>query len=228
MDFLKSTAKREALYSAVYLVLGIFFVVKPDTAFSTIGNLMAVLALIIGVIHICLYFTKKNFEGTQRNGLAIGVLLSVVAIYLMLKPEFLVSIVGTIIGFMVIVAGVTQFQNAVDLLHFKNKLWPFMLLSSAILIILGIIALVNPFGAAETFMFATGIFITISAVIKLISLLILYRGSKGLDQIIKKAKKEKNAVDVTDESKVVDENNDDKADKKDEDKKEEVEYTDAV
>ena len=232
MEFLKSTAKRDALYAALYLVLGIFFVIKPDTAFSTIGNLMAILMLIIGIIHICMYFSKKNFEGEQKNGLALGVVLSVLAIYLMLKPDFLVSIVGFVIGFMVIIAGIFQFQNAVDLLHFKNRLWPFMLISSAVLTIMGIVALVNPFKTTETFMFATGIFITISAVIKLISLLILYRGSKGLDKVVKKAKAEKKAVDVTDTSVVVDDDKkeDKKDDKKDDEeaKTEEIVFTDEI
>ncbi len=234
MEFLKSTAKREALYSGLYLVLGIFFVIRPETAFSTIGKVMAILMLIIGVIYICLYSTKKNFEGIQRNGLAVGIILSVLAIYLMLKPDFLVSIVGFVIGFMVIIAGVTQFQNAVDLLHFKNKLWPFMLISSAILIILGIVALVNPFTATETFMFATGIFITVSAVVKLVSLLILYRGSKGLDKIVKKAKKEANADVVTatekdeKDEKVKTEDSEKKDDDKDKDKDEEIVYSDKI
>jgi hypothetical protein len=93
---------------------------------------------------------------------------------------------------------------------------------------MGIVALVNPFKTTETFMFATGIFITIAAVVKLISLLILYRGSKGLDKVIKKEKADKNAVDVTEASVVVDA--DKKEDKKDdkEDSKEEIVFTNEV
>ena len=215
MEFLKSNAKREALFVVLYMALGIFFVVRPGTTFRVIGNVIAILMLIIGIIHICLYFTKKNFEGIQKNGLVTGIILSIVSIYLLLKPEFLESLVGFIIGFMILLAGVTQLQNAVDLFYFKNKAWPFMLVTAAILIILGIIALVNPFSATETFVEATGVFVIISAIFKLISILILYIGAKSVDKALDEAAKEAGAVDVTETSVVEDEP--EKAETKDED-----------
>lgn len=180
MDFLKSTAKREILFSILYLLLGIYFVMFPGVAFLTLGRVFSIILLIAGIIAICAYFSEKNFAGIQKNGLTYGLILSVLAVYFLIRPSFISTLVGFIIGFMIIVAGITQLQNAIDLLHFKEKNWPFMLVSAGILIILGIIALVDPFQTDRTLILAAGIFIIVSAIIKIISMVMLFSGARSV------------------------------------------------
>ncbi len=210
MDFLKSTAKREIFFGVVYLLLGIYFVLSPSSAFTTIGVVFSIVLLIIGIINICSYFTEKNFMGIQKNSLAYGLVLSILSIYFLIKPAFIASLIGFIIGFMIIIAGITQLQNAIDLLHFKEKNWIFMLISAGILIILGIIALINPFKTDKALIFTAGIFIIISAAIKLVSIFMLLWGARS----VKKA-----ATDDDDEV-IVDAAKDDAEDKAEEIKEE--------
>ncbi|MCR5650098.1 MAG: DUF308 domain-containing protein [Lachnospiraceae bacterium] len=220
MDFLKSTAKREIFFAILYLALGIFFVMMPGLAFITIGRVFSIAILIIGIISICNYFSEKNFIGEQKNGLTYGLVLSILAIYFMIRPDFISTLIGVIIGFMIIVAGITQLQNAIDLLHFKEKNWLFMLISSGILIILGIISLINPFDTDRTLIFATGVFIIISAAVKLISTFMLLMGARS----VKKADSD-DIVDaeeavVTDADETSAENTEENAESKTEDKEE--------
>ena len=215
MDFLKSTAKREILFSVLYLLLGIYFVMFPGVAFVTLGRVFSIILLMVGIFSICAYFSDKNFEGIQKNGLAYGLILSVLAVYFLIKPSFIATLVGFIIGFMIIVAGVTQLQNAIDLLHFKEKNWLFMLISAGRLIILGLVSLINPFGTDRSLIFATGVFIIISAVVKIISMIMLLSGARS----VKKA-----GEDVVDAGEVIvtdaaDESDSSKEESKEEDKK---------
>ncbi|MBR5376318.1 MAG: DUF308 domain-containing protein [Lachnospiraceae bacterium] len=180
MDFLKSTAKREILFSALYLLLGIYFVLFPGAAFVTIGRVFAIVLLMVGVVNICSYFSEKNFIGVQKNGLAYGLIMAILAVYFLIRPSFISTLVGFIIGFLIIIAGITQLQNAIDLLHFKEKNWPFMLISAGILVILGLIALINPFSTDRTLIFVTGIFIIISAAVKLVSTLMMLIGARSV------------------------------------------------
>ncbi len=182
MDFLKSTAKREIFFGVIYLLIGIFFVLRPDTAFSTIGNIFSIIILIVGIINICMYFTEKNFLGTQRNGLAAGLILSIIAIYFLIRPDFIATLLGFIIGFMILIAGITQLQNAIDMIHFKAKNWIFMLITAGILIILGIISLINPFSADRALIFTTGIFIIICAAIKILSTFMFLMGARTVEK----------------------------------------------
>ncbi len=221
MDFLKSTAKREILFSVLYLLLGIYFVMFPGVAFVTLGRVFSIVLLMVGIFGICAYFSEKNFEGIQKNGLAYGLILSVLAVYFLIRPSFISTLVGFIIGFMIIVAGITQLQNAVDLIHFKEKNWPFMLVSAGILIILGIIALVNPFQTDRTLIFATGVFIIISAIVKLISMIMLLSGAKSVKKAGEEVVDAEEVVvtDVKDDSESVKE--EEKEEEKSEDKKDE-------
>ncbi|MBQ7464865.1 MAG: DUF308 domain-containing protein [Lachnospiraceae bacterium] len=220
MDFLKSTAKREILFSVLYLLLGIYFVMFPGVAFVTLGRVFSIVLLVAGITSICAYFSEKNFAGIQKNGLAYGLILSVLAVYFLIRPSFISTLVGFIIGFMIIVAGITQLQNAVDLIHFKEKNWPFMLVSAGILIILGIIALVNPFQTDRTLIFAAGVFIIISAIVKLISMIMLLSGAKSVKKAGEEVVDAEEVVvtDVKDDSESVKE---EEKEEKSEDKKDE-------
>ncbi len=211
MDFLKSTAKREIFFGAVYLLLGIYFVLSPAAAFTTIGAIFSIVLLIIGIINISSYFSEKNFMGVQKNSLAYGLILSILSIYFLIRPEFIASLVGFIIGFMIVIAGITQLQNAIDLLHFKEKNWLFMVISAAILIILGIIALINPFKTDRALIFTAGIFIIITAALKLVSTFMLLWGARS----VKKA-----ATDDDDDEDIIDTAKDNAEDKSEEIKEE--------
>ncbi|MBO4373645.1 MAG: DUF308 domain-containing protein [Lachnospiraceae bacterium] len=182
MDFLKSTAKREIFLSALYLLLGLFFVLFPGSAFTTIGRVFSIILLIVGIIYICAYFSEKNFTGLQKNGLTIGLIMSILAVYFLIRPGFISTLVGFIIGFMIVIAGITQLQNAIDLLHFKKNNWLFMLISAGILIILGLVALINPFATDKMLIFVTGIFVIISAAVKIVSTLMLLFSAKNVDK----------------------------------------------
>ena len=221
MDFLKSTAKRELFFSGLYLLIGIFFVVRPGVTLATIGIVFSIAILIMGIINICSYFSEKNFIGTQKNGLAYGLILCILAIYFLIRSEFMAGLIGFLIGFMIIVAGITQLQNAVDLLHFKNRNWIFMLVCAAILFILGIIALVNPFKTDVVLIRTTGIFIVISAAVKIISMLLLLIGARRVQKVENGEIVETDAADVKDEDDSSSENAA-AEEKKDEEKKDEA------
>lgn len=201
MDFLKSTLRQTIISAIVYAALGVFFILKPDTAFATIGKILAVAVLIIGLAMVAMYFTEKNFVGIQRNGLTAGLITSIIAVFLLVKPDITVSLVGFALGFAVILAGIIQFQNALDLQHFNQPSWPFLLVTGLVEIVLGVIALIDPFAADQTLIFVIGIFLCICAVFKLISVIFVGKGIGSL----KRAAKEAEAVDVTATAKVEDE-----------------------
>lgn len=204
MDFLKSTIKQTIITAVIYVGLGVFFIMKPDTSFDIISKILAIAILVIGLVQIALYFTERNFMGIQRNGLTSGLVISIFAIFLLAKPDFAQSLVGYALAFAIILAGIMQFQNALDLQHFKQSEWGLLLIAGLIEIVLGVVALIDPFGADKTLIFAIGIFLCICAAFKIISSIFVGKGIHGL----KSAAKEASAVDVTDTAKVSNENDD--------------------
>ncbi len=199
MDFLKSTVKQEIFSTALYLLLGIFFVVKPDLALSTIAMVISIGTLIIGVAKIALYFREKTYEGIQQNGLVSGLVITFVALYFLIRSEVLGSLIGFLLGFIIILAGITQFQSALDLKHFHVNTWLATLISSIIMIILGIISLLFPFATEKALIFVSGIFILVCAVFKIASILLLMYGT----HLVKRTVAEANAMDVTDSAVIV-------------------------
>ncbi len=202
MNFLKSTLKQEIFSAVLFALIGIFFIAQPGLAFVTIGKVLSIGMLIIGIAKIAFYFREKNYVGAQDNGLAFGLIIVFVSLYFLIRSDFLASLIGFLIGFLIILAGITQFQSSLNLLHFKVEHWAIPMVTSVVMVVLGVIALLYPFKADKTLILVSGIFILVCSVFKILSILLLMYGAHTI-------KKAEEAMDVTDSAIVRSEEGDD-------------------
>lgn len=196
MDFLKSTLKQEIFSAVLYGLLGIFFIAQPGLAFITIGKILSIGMLVIGISMIALYFREKSYVGVQNNGLAIGLIIVFVSLYFLIRADDLAKLIGFLIGFLIIISGIMQFQSSLNLMHFKVSHWAVSLVSSVIMVVLGIIALLYPFKMEKTLILVSGIFILVCSLFKILTILLLMYGARSIQ-------KSEEAMDVTESAVVI-------------------------
>ena len=151
MSFFQKLKINALVAALAYLVLGILFVLFPGIAMTT----------------IC-------------NGLAIGILALMGALFLFLKADAFIAIIPMALGFLVIVSGVLKVQNAIVLYKMQCASWLYVLIAAALCILLGIALIENPFGAAATLVTLIGIGLIFSGVSDLTVLMLLARRTKNL------------------------------------------------
>ena len=182
MDFLVSLKRQTFILTLCYVLIGAFFVFRPGTAAVMVVRILAVAALVVGIIKTVEFFSFQKYDKPFSNSLAGGVLILAMAVFMLVQPQVIVSILYVIIGAALIVNGIIAVQNAIDLWHFQDNRNPVVLLFGAVTLILGVIVLFNPFSTAEVLILTSGVFMLIGGITDLVSLFYIRKASKGQDK----------------------------------------------
>ena len=166
-----TSLRRQTLAAALCIIaIGLIFVIYPGTALDTLVRVLAAAALVVGAIKTAGYFLIKNADRPSRGSLALGLLIFIFALFFLIKPQLIVSILYVLIGFALLLDGMLQLQSAMDLRRFRSNKWVIVLALSALTILLAFVVLLDPFSTAKTLVMVSGIFLIVSGVTDLISL----------------------------------------------------------
>ncbi|HBG54972.1 MAG TPA: hypothetical protein DDW99_01745 [Ruminococcaceae bacterium] len=170
MDFLSSLRRQSLILALCYLLIGIFFVLWPGTAVDVIVRVIAMGALIVGAIRIVEFFSSRKYDRPFSNSLAGGVVLAVLGIFMLARPQVIVSILYVLLGGALILNGILAVQSAMDLWHFQPQRKLVLLALGLLTLILGVIVLLNPFSTARALVLVSGVFLIIGGATDLVSL----------------------------------------------------------
>ena len=182
MEFLISLRRQSFALALCYLLAGAFFVLFPGTAAVTIVRVIAIAALVVGIIKIVEFFSAQKYEKPLSNSLTGGVVLCALAVFMLIQPQVIVSIIYVIIGVALIIDGIISIQSAIDLRHFQGSKDWILPLFGAVTLILGIIVLFNPFSSAEALILTSGIFMMIGGIGDLVALGYILGASKTFNK----------------------------------------------
>ncbi len=168
--------------SLLYIALGAVLCFYPEMSLVWVCNFVGAIILIYGAIKIFTYIRNRSV-GVFRFDLILGILFVVVGGFLLLRPDIIVSILPVTIGIYILFDSLTNIRQALDLKDAGYEKWWSMLILGIIMIILGLILVLNPFGTvALTVMFMGGLFLY-RGVSNIISILFTNRKVKTLKKI---------------------------------------------
>ena len=174
------------LVAAALVVTGIIFLAFPGTSAVTICYIFAGAICLWGAFRILSYFRMSRLSIFGSYGLVQGAALLMVGTFIFIKPQFLASVLVSVIGIVMIADGFLKLQHSVDLLRIKSPKWIILLGLAVVMIIAGVVVLFNPFKTAEVLMRFAGIVLIIEGVTDLASVILISRRIKA----IKKAMEE--------------------------------------
>lgn len=185
--------KRDTIYLAIALILlGLVLVIFPENSALIICYSIGVLLLVGGVFKIVSYFRAKDAEIFGSLGLVGGSLLCVLGFVIILNPSFLESMIVRIFAIILIADGALKTQYAIDLFRVKGDRWWIVLATGIVIIILGVLAIFNPFGTATALLITIGIILIIDGITDII---MLFYVSKTL-RLFNEALAAQNALNV--------------------------------
>jgi uncharacterized membrane protein HdeD (DUF308 family) len=151
-----------ALISVVFIVLGVLFLVFPDTSGKMVCYLLAALLCLLGLIRVVSYFSIRPETGEYRPDLTIGILLLAGGVFVFAKPGVILSVLPIAIGIAVLIDSVVKLQHTIDMLRMGSSGWMITLVITIVTTILGIVMLINPFATAKVFLRFVGIALIIT------------------------------------------------------------------
>ena len=98
-----------------------------------------------------------------------GIVCLALGAFLLLRSDIVVSVLPVVFGLFVIFDAIARVQNALDLRRCGYDSWKGFL--PVLSVVLGVVLIVNPFGAMETLVMAIGIILIVEGAINLLSAL---------------------------------------------------------
>ena len=170
--------------SIVTIFLGILLFFQAENTLKMISYVIGIFLLVVGIASIIKTTTNKLVKLYINTSFMIGIFSSIVGFILLINPTLLTSILPFCIGGWMIISGALKIQTAFALKETSDDTWKKMLIYALIVLALGIILIVNPFGGA---VFATkiiGIFLIIYSIADIVGTFMIKKEVKDTIKII--------------------------------------------
>ncbi|MCM1065827.1 MAG: DUF308 domain-containing protein [Eubacterium sp.] len=171
---MKKILQNEVVSSLIMVVLGIILMVWPGEAMDIACMIIGCGLIITGAIGLIVLFAKRKKSGeesiSKENIITIikSVVIIIVGIVLLAKMKTVVSILPFIIGILIIVNSAVNIIQAI-LNRNQNSKWIISLIVGFATAIIGILMVIEPFGAALSQIFIMGLGLTVDGVSNLVS-----------------------------------------------------------
>ena len=169
LEFAKRCEKNMLFSTVLTLILGIVLAYSPEVSIKVITGIIAALFLLIGILQLVDYVKQSKVEKMMSLSLILGILLSVVGIFLFINLESLANFITTLIGIAILIKSLFKLQFAFNIRDISDK-WFYNLIVGIVGIVLGIVLLVNPFDSAKMFLRIVGIIFIIGSIVELVEI----------------------------------------------------------
>ena len=153
-------------------ILGILLLINPVGFTSGIIIALGVILTIQGVVSLLTYFRQEPETAAESNGLANGLIYTVVGLFCMFRSEWFIvtfPILTVLYGILTLVNGIRKVQWAVDMFRQKQKFWYITVIGAALTLLFAILILTNPFASTAILWTFIGITLLVEAVVDIFS-----------------------------------------------------------
>ena len=157
---IKMTAWSAIMESIALIILGILFVVMPDTIVKVLAYIIGVFLIVKGGFEVISYYAVKGQNDFFNNTLLFGVVSILLGVAALLIGENIANVFRVIVGVLIIYESLVRINSATKLASVGIESWKIMLVIALVMLVLGIFITFNT-GAVVTLigwvMIATGI-----------------------------------------------------------------------
>ena len=171
--------------SLIYMALGIALILRPTLVEDVVCYLLAAAAIAVGLLKLVTYsFTSVETRIEEdTNGIAIGLSLIILGVFILLKGTMIIILIPFILGFMITFKGIEGIQNVINLKKFGYGTSKGVMITSLVITVFGIIVMLNPFATAKVLFVMLGIGLFVSGLADIIADTIFTRRiKKGKEQ----------------------------------------------
>lgn len=186
---LKKIKTNVVVSSVLCVILGLVLVLRPGLSMRIVCTAVGVVLIVSGVMRMIAYFTARDGSLYSQANLIFGIVLTVVGIWIVMKPDKVMAIIPIIVGIVIAIHGLHNLQQALELWRGKYDRWWLALILGVLTVGFGVLLVCRPFAAIDTVVMLIGFFLIYDG---LSNVWIVSRISKNA----KMMKQEMEAVDI--------------------------------
>ncbi len=184
MNYIKSLKVNYSLSAVICVILGIVLLVWPGQSTQVVCMVLGIVLGGFGLIQIILYLATKEKTMISHSMMMLGVVLAVIGGWIVLKPETIIKAVPMIIGILIVIHGLHNAVQAIDLKKMQYDNWWVALLLSLLTVALGVVLICNPFTIVDTVVRIIGAFLVYDGLSDMWILSRVFKTKKNREKII--------------------------------------------
>ena len=161
--YFKALKWRSLIVAFSAILLGLLFILTPQTSANVICYVAGILLLASGIAAVISYLASGRLFGSYA--LVSGIVLLVCGVFCLLRPEVIQGLLTVIFGVFLIIDGMVTLQDGIDCARAKLGGWWVLAVLAVITIALGCVVL---FGKFDSIMLLAGISLIVDGVFDLI------------------------------------------------------------
>ncbi len=168
MDLLKKIYKDKIVTNIALLLFGLVLIIFPIESISIATMIIAGIIIIVGLSNIVYFFIDKSAkEKKDTLYFVLSLILIGVGIFTFIKPTWLVATINIFVGALLICSSINNIRYLYSY-TVRNTLWWIYFSISAIILILGVVAIFNPISLASIVTRLEGISLIFVAIMSLV------------------------------------------------------------
>ncbi len=184
MNYIKSLKVNYSLSAVICVILGIVLLVWPGQSTQVVCMVLGIVLGGFGLIQIILYLATKEKTMISHSMMMLGVVLAVIGGWIVLKPETIIKAIPMIVGILIVIHGLHNAVQAIDLKKMQYDNWWVALLLSLLTVALGVVLICNPFTIVDTVVRIIGAFLVYDGLSDMWILSRVFKTKKNREKII--------------------------------------------
>ena len=157
---------------ALELVVGILLFISPELFTKAMSIIIGIALLGLGIFFLVRIFTGRETGPMSWLAIVISVVAMTVGVFCTFFFDKVIAIVGVFYGLMLIIAAIVKVKAYFDFNRAGIYASPLRLIGAFVSLVLGVLILINPFKAIETFWVFTGISLIVQAILDVVTLVL--------------------------------------------------------
>lgn len=168
MEFIKKILRDKIVINIALILFGLILIIFPIESISIASKAIAVIMIIAGLSNIVYFFIDKEAKSKIDTLYFILSLIAIgLGIFTFIKPTWLVTVINIFVGVILIISAINNLRYLFSY-TIKNYLWWIFASLNVIILVIGIVALVNPLEVASIIVILEGISLIVDAVMSLL------------------------------------------------------------
>ena len=181
MDYVKRFKISYAILSGGYILLGVLRLLFPSPESQLLCYMLGGIAIVMGIVRVTIFFSKRDPNRVFHHDLAIGVTLLCVGVYIVARPTDIADILPVVLGFCILFDSVIKLQYAFEMRRTGMKAWYVVLVVAVLAAIAGVLLIIHLF-SGSTLVYYLGVVLVADGLANLAALLLMTLRLKQLEK----------------------------------------------
>lgn len=160
MEQILKKIKTNVIASALLcIIMGVVLVAWPGMSVHIVCITVGAVTIVGGLSRLLTFALNRDGSLFSQMNLIMGLIITLIGAWILFQPDTIIAMIPILVGIIIIIHGINNIQQAVDLYRNRYDKWWVALLLGLITVIFGGLLIFNPFGAVNTLVMFIGLFL---------------------------------------------------------------------